>query len=168
VQALERHPTVVLAAGSRVIINRKGRRLFIRNGIGASGVYSGTEIIRRCILSGTNIIGDPVNVMWRRSTMDQAGIFDLEMLYCADVEYWLRLLQAGDLFYDRKPVGSYRIHPSASAISLADKTVDDFLRTVDKVNQRGRIQLSSRQRHRVRFRSWYKNKIRGFLYRFLG
>lgn len=168
VQALERHPTVVLASGSRVIINQKGKQLFKRNGIGNTGVYSGTDVIRRCILSGTNIIGDPVNVLWRRSAMEQAGKFDPEVLYCTDVEFWLRLLQEGDFYFDRTPTGYYRIHSTATANSLSNITVEDFLRTVDKVIQRGGIHLSRTQLRHIRLRSWYKNKIRRFVYRILG
>ena len=100
--------------------------------------------------------------------MDQVGIFDPEVLYCTDVDYWLRLLQGGNLFFDQKPVGFYRIHPSASANALAKVTVDDFLRTVDKVVQRGGISLSSKQRNSVKIKSWYKNKARRLLYCFLG
>lgn len=168
VKALEDHPEAVLASGSRVIVNREGKHLFTRNGIGATGVYRGLDIIRRCILSGTNIIGDPVNVLWRQGAMERAGIFDEEVIYCADIEYWLRLLCDGDLFYDQIPVGHYRIHPSASANSLADVTVKEFLRVADKICMTGKLNLSETERHRVRFRSWYKNRIRKILYRILG
>ena len=168
VQALEKYPSAVLASGSRVIINRKGKRLFTRNGIGATGVYLGAEVIRRCILSGTNIIGDPVNVLWRRSAMERSGTFDPKILYCMDVEFWLRLLTQGDLFFDREPVGFYRIHPSAAANELAEVTVEDFLRTAGKLIQTGVLQLSKTQMRCVRFRSWYKNKIRRILYEVFG
>lgn len=168
VQALQNYPNVVLAAGSRVIINQKGNRLFIRNGIGATGVYGGKDTILRCVLSGTNIIGDPVNVLWRRCAVDQAGRFDPTILYCTDVEYWLRLLSEGDLFYDQEPVGYYRIHASASANALTSVTVEDFLRTANKTVQKGALRLSYRQMRLIRFRSWYKNKIRNFVYRILG
>lgn len=168
VQALQMYPTVVLAAGSRVIINGKGVRFFTRNGIGATGVYKGNKLIRRCILSGTNIIGDPVNVLWRRSAMGEAGKFDPDVLYCTDVEYWLRLLFEGDLFYDQEPVGYYRIHASASANALTSVTVEDFLRTTNKIVQKGAFRFSYWQMWLIRFRSWYKNKMRNFVYRFLG
>jgi glycosyltransferase involved in cell wall biosynthesis len=168
VQALQKYPNVVLAAGSRVIINQKGNRLFTRNGIGATGVYAGKDTILRCLLSGTNIIGDPVNVLWRRCAVDQAGRFDSTILYCTDVEYWLRLLSEGDLFYDQEPVGYYRIHASASANALTRVTVEDFLRTTNKTVQKGAFRLSYWQMRLIRFRSWYKNKIRNFVYRFLG
>jgi glycosyltransferase involved in cell wall biosynthesis len=168
VQALQKYPNVVLAAGSRVIINQKGNRLFTRNGIGATGVYAGKDAILRCLLSGTNIIGDPVNVLWRRCALDQAGGFDPTILYCTDVEYWLRLLSGGDLFYDEEPVGYYRIHPSASANVLTSVTVEDFLRTTNKTVQKAALRLSCWQMRLIRFRSWYKNKIRNLVYRFMG
>jgi len=168
VQAMQMYPAVVLAAGSRVIINGKGVRLFTRNGIGTTGVYTGNKLIRRCILSGTNIIGDPVNVLWRRSAMGEAGKFDPDVLYCTDVEYWLRLLCEGDLFYDQEPVGYYRIHASAAANALTGVTVEDFIRTTNKIVQKGAFRFSCWQMWLIRFRSWYKNKIRNFVYRFLG
>jgi len=168
VQAMQMYPAVVLAAGSRVIINGKGVRLFTRNGIGTTGVYTGNKLIRRCILSGTNIIGDPVNVLWRRSAMGKAGNFDPDVLYCTDVEYWLRLLCEGDLFYDQEPVGYYRIHASASANVLTSVTVEDFLRTTKKIVQKGAFRFSCWQMWLIRFRSWYKNKMRNLVYRFLG
>jgi glycosyltransferase involved in cell wall biosynthesis len=168
VQALESHPSVVLASGSRVIINRNGRKLFTRNGMGSTGVYSGKETVLRCILSGTNIIGDPVNVLCRRSAMDRAGMFDPKILYCTDVEFWLRLLCQGDLFFELRPVGYYRIHPSAAANDLVNVTVEDFLRTAEKMSQEGGVHLSKAQIRLVQFRSWYKNNIRRIMYLFFG
>lgn len=168
VQALQDHPNVVLAAGSRIIVNRQGKRIFIRNGIGASGVYKGADIIRRCIFSGTNIIGDPVAVLWRRSAMDKAGFFDPEILYCTDVEYWLRLLQEGDLFFDRNPVGYYRLHPLSTGRSLVKTTVKDFERTIFKVTQKAQLELTSLQRRGIRFRSWFMNVFRRLIYWLLG
>ena len=168
VRLLDSHPSAAIAAGSRTIINSKGRRLFVRNGIGRSGLYDGRGMIRRCIMSGTNIIGDPVNVMWRRSAMEQVGSFDPEVVYCADVEYWLRLLGVGDLIYDSKPVGLYRIHHQAAATGLANVTVEDFLRTARKQVELGTVALSPLDLGIIRTKSWFKSKARQAIYRWLG
>jgi glycosyltransferase involved in cell wall biosynthesis len=168
VRGLEQQPTAAIAAGSRTIINSAGRRLFVRNGIGRSGLYDGRGMIRRCIMSGTNIIGDPVNVMWRRSAMEQVGSFDPEVVYCTDVEYWLRLLGVGDLIYDSKPVGLYRIHRQAAATGLASVTVEDFLRTARKQVERGTVALSPLDLGIIRTKSWFKSKARQAIYRWLG
>jgi GT2 family glycosyltransferase len=136
--------------------------------MGATGVYCGTETVRRCILSGTNIIGDPVNVLWRRSAMEKAGTFDPDILYCTDVEFWLRLLNLGDLFFDRKPVGYYRIHGKAAATQLESVVLDDFLRMVQKQNRLGNFKLNSIARFRIRLFSCLQNKLTQFLYQILG
>ena len=168
VAALDDNPSASLAAGSRIIINGRGRRLFVRNGIGRTGLYPGRRMIRRCIMSGTNIIGDPVTVMWRRSAMEQVGVFDTGSLYCIDVEYWLRLLGVGDLYYDAVPVGFYRVHAQATATSLTKVTVDDFERTARLQAGRGTVRLSGSDVRILRMKSWLQSKLRQAIYRWLG
>jgi glycosyltransferase involved in cell wall biosynthesis len=73
VRALQSNPAAVVASGARTIINSKGKVLFNRSGIRKTGLYPGRAMIRRCIMAGSNIIGDPVNVMWRRSAMEKVG-----------------------------------------------------------------------------------------------
>ena len=168
VGALQSHPAASLASGTRVIINRHGRPLFHRNGIGLSGVNSGKDIIRRCVYAGTNLIGDPVNVMWRRSAMEKAGLFDPGIVYCTDLDFWLRLLAGGDLYFDRDPVGYYRIHPSAATSRLGRVIVEDFLHTVRKQIASGILEVSPHDMRGIRWRAWLKNAIRQILYRVLG
>ncbi len=168
VKVLREHPEVVVASGARTIINSKGKILFKRSGIRKSGVYSGSEIIRRCIMAGTNIIGDPVNVMWRRSAMEQVGLFDPTVVYCTDVEYWLRLLSVGDLYYDADTIGFYRIHGNAAATSLANVTVQDFLHTAQLQAERGSVTLSKTDLRIISMKSHIQSIVRQNLYRILG
>jgi len=168
VQALQKHPNVVLAAGSRVIINQKGNRLFTRNGIRSRGIHTGSSMIRRCILAGTNIIGDPVCVMWRRTGIDQLGFFDPSILYCTDLEYWLRLLSIGDLYYDTAPVAFYRIHKSSAGVGLAGVVVDDFLRTAKLNIKRSGIHLTDLQLKIAGLKSLLMNVVRQIIYGILG
>lgn len=168
VRALDAHPSAVVASGARVIINSRGKRLFVRNGIGRTGLYPGRAMIRRSIMSGTNIIGDPVNVMWRRSAMEEVGIFDPSVVYCTDVEYWMRLLSVGDLYYDAEPVGFYRIHAEAAATGLAGVTVRDFLHTARLQEARGSVSLSPFDLRIIATKSRFKSLLRQMIYRLLG
>jgi glycosyltransferase involved in cell wall biosynthesis len=167
VKALLDHPEVVVASGARTIINSKGKVLFNRSGIKKTGIYSGHEMIRRCIMAGTNIIGDPVNVMWRRSAMEKIGLFDLSVVYCTDIEYWLRLLSVGDLYYDTEPTGYYRIHANATGPSLADITVQDFIRCAQLQAERGSVTLSPNNFKIIAFKSRLQSLIRGIIYKTL-
>jgi len=168
VNAMQSNPAVVVASGARTIINSKGKMLFTRSGIRKSGVYPGRAMIRRCIMAGTNIIGDPVNVMWRRSAMEKVGFFDPTVVYCTDIEYWLRLLSEGDLYYDAKPTGYYRIHVNAAGPSLAGVTVQDFVHTAKLQADRGSVRLSARDLRMIAWKSRLQCKLRQYLYRLLG
>lgn len=166
--ALEKHPSVVLASGARILIDRHGRRLFTRNAMGATQVYHGKDAIRRCLLAGTNIIGDPVNVLWRREAMKQAGTFDDRITYCTDMDYWLRLLGQGDLFFDSSPTGLYRIHGQAAATRLGSVVVDEILKVAQKQVRAGNVRVSPYEQLKIRLLSWLQNRIRQVLYKIFG
>ena len=168
VKALQEHPEAVLASGARTIINSKGKSLFKRSGIRKKGIHAGPGIISRCIMAGANIIGDPVCVMWRRSATEQLGYFDPSVVYCTDMEYWLRLLSIGDLYYDTEPVGFYRIHKNAAARGLAGVAAADIVHTARLQVQRGSIQLSDLQLRLVGLNSHFMGLVRQTIYRTLG
>ena len=168
VRALREHPSAILTSGARLIINSKGKILFTRNAIRKKGVYTGTSMIRQCIFAGTNIIGDPVCVLWRRAGTDQLGFFDPSILYCTDLEYWLRLLSIGDLYYDTAPVAFYRIHKSSAGVGLAGVVVDDFLRTAKLNIKRSGIHLTDLQLKIAGLKSLLMNVVRQIIYGILG
>jgi len=168
VRALREHPSAILTSGARLIINSKGKILFTRNAIRKKGVYTGTSMIRQCIFAGTNIIGDPVCVLWRRAGTDQLGFFDPSILYCTDLEYWLRLLSIGDLYYDTAPVAFYRIHKRSAGVGLAGVVVDDFLRTAKLNIKRSGIHLTELQLKIAGIKSLLMNLVRQIIYRALG
>jgi glycosyltransferase involved in cell wall biosynthesis len=168
IAALRDNPSASVASGSRIIINGAGKKLFVRNAMGASGLYPGKSVIRRCIMAGTNIIGDPVNVMWRRSAMEKVGLFDPSIVYCTDVEFWLRLLGVGDLSHDSVPTGFYRIHGAATTAGMAGVTVEDFLRTARLQQQMGSVTLSRRDEVVIRAKSALQSFTRQWIYKLLG
>lgn len=168
VKALQDHPEAVLASGSRIIINSKGKPLFKRSGIAKNGIHAGPGVIRRCIMAGANIIGDPVCVMWRRSATEQLGYFDPSVVYCTDMEYWLRLLSIGDLYYDTEPVGFYRIHKNAAARGLAGVAAEDIVHTARLQVERGSIHLNELQLDIVRLNSHIMGLLRQAIYKVLG
>ena len=168
VEALQRYPNVVFATGARVIINSKGKKLFTTNRLGSRGVIPGRDAIRRCALAGTNIIGDPVHVMWRSSAMERLGSFDPAVIYATDLEYWLRLLTIGDLYYDPSPSGLYRIHGEANSSDSWKATTDWVLEIFRKQVQSNNLSLSGLQLQWITAKAYIHGFARGQIYRFLG
>jgi len=168
VKIFDAHPRVTVVAGARTVINAAGNRLFTRCGIAKEGVYVGRDMVRRCLLSGTNIIGDPVVVMCRRSSIEEVGLFDPTVVYCTDLEMWLRLLGVGDLYFSTDPVGYYRIHGGAAARGFRNVVVRDFLHTASLQEKRGTVKFTQFERKQMAVKSYAQGLIRQWLYRFLG
>jgi len=168
VRALREHPRAILASGARMIINSQGKKLFVRNGVGGTGIYNGKDIIHKCIKAATNIIGDPVCTMWRRSATIQLGLFDTSVFYCTDMEYWLRLLSVGDLYYDSKPVGLYRIHKNATTVKIAKSVASDMVHTATIQAQRGSIKLSKYGLFILCIKATLLSLLRQLCYKILG
>jgi glycosyltransferase involved in cell wall biosynthesis len=168
VKALLDNPSASVASGSRIIINADGRERFVRNGIGRTGLYEGRKIIRRCLMAGTNIVGDPVNVMWRRSAMERIGAFDPSVVYCTDIDYWLRMLGVGDLYFDAKPTGYYRVHAGAAAVGLAQVAAQDFIRVGELQVKLGNVSLSRFEEWFMKKKSFLASLLRQTAYRLLG
>lgn len=168
VRLLEAHPSASVVAGARIIVNADGRRLFTRCGIRRDGLQDGKKAIRNCLLSGTNMIGDPVVVMWRRSAMEKVGFFDPSVVYCTDMEMWLRFLEVGDLYFTTQPVGYYRIHGLAAARGLRNIVVRDFLHTASLLEKRGSVKFTRVDRILIAVKSYLKGMCRQWLYRWFG
>jgi glycosyltransferase involved in cell wall biosynthesis len=168
VKALHERKSVSVCSGSRIIINETGKKLFVRNGVGGTGIYNGKDIIHKCIKAATNIIGDPVCTMWRRSATIQLGLFDTSVFYCTDMEYWLRLLSVGDLYYDSKPVGLYRIHKNATTVKIAKSVASDMVHTATIQAQRGSIKLSKYGLFVLCIKATLLSLLRQLCYKILG
>ena len=168
VEGLRQNPNVVLATGSRVIINAKGKRLFTTNRLGKKGVTDGKEAIKRCALAATNIIGDPVHVMWRKSAMENVGSFDPSVRYATDLDYWLRLLSVGDLYYDPTPAGYYRIHGSADSSGQWKATTDWVLKIFDAQREMNHLKLSDLKFSHIAVKAYVQGFLRGQIYKYLG
>ena len=166
-EALRLNPKVVLVTGSRIIINAKGKKLFTTNRLGKKGVLRGSDAVRRCALAGTNIIGDPVHVMWRRSAMEQIGSFDPAVRYATDLDYWLRLLNVGDLYYDPSPAGLYRIHGGADSSGQWKATTDWVLKIFDTQRKLNNLQLSNWMFALIAVKAYLQGSLRGQIYKHL-
>ena len=61
-----------------------------------------------------NKIGEPSAVMYPTSLVKRAGGYDPQFSQFADFEYWIRLLQFGDIVYVNKPLCSFRVHAGSN------------------------------------------------------
>lgn len=119
VAALTAHPSAVLAASARDIIDATGTTVLRGRGLrGLRGEVTGTEAIRHTVLAGTNIFGEPASVMFRRSALAHAGGWDCRFPYLIDLATYCSVLLHGNLVTVPGPLAAFRVSRSQWSVEL--------------------------------------------------
>lgn len=167
VRALEDHPEAVLTFCRRHIVRPDGRRLLTRGGPWATGPVHGSQVFRRCLLAGTNLIGEPTAVLLRSDVLSRSGGFDGSIPYLIDLDLWLRLMEYGSAWSIGEPLVSFRISSgqwSAALISHQSQAFNQFTR---KILASGRYQASFLDRVRGALAANLNAIKRAWVYRLL-
>lgn len=167
VRALEANPSAALTASTRMVVNSMGKPLFARSCYRKTGLYDGRAALHKCLFAGTNTIGDPVAVMFRAELLQRSGLFEPSVVYCTDMDLWLRLLLHGDLHFIAESLSYYRIHKGSTGKALREKTVRDFMHVVDRIEEVGGMRYSPFARWQMAAKSRIKSRLRQAVYSLL-
>jgi glycosyltransferase involved in cell wall biosynthesis len=118
VKVLNDHPDVELVHCARKIIDPKSNTLALRKQREAEGIKESAASLRRIVRSGTNPIGEPASVMFRRETAQRIGGFSDADMYAIDIDYWARLLAEGKRYYIDEILSSFRVWPDSASVRL--------------------------------------------------
>lgn len=119
VEALEAHPRGVLAASPRHVIDAVGAPVMRNRGLaGLRGEVNGAEAIRRTVLAGTNIFGEPASVLVRRAALIDAGGWDARFPYLIDEATYCSVLLRGNLIAVPRPLAAFRVSESQWSVQL--------------------------------------------------
>lgn len=132
VHLLEAHPPAVLATSARELIDEHSRPAGVWNHLRTPGRHAGAAVISRCFRSNHNLIGEPSAVLLRRSALDRGFSPDLRQL--VDLEFWLHLLQRGDLVYTPEALVAFRLH-AGQQTQANDRRAVGQLETVRLLDQ---------------------------------
>ncbi|WP_082129461.1 glycosyltransferase family 2 protein [Mycobacterium haemophilum] len=128
VAALVAHPSAVLAASSRDIIDAVGTLVMRDRGLkGLSGEIAGDEAIRRTVRAGTTIFGEPVSVLFRRSVLADAGGWDSHVSYVIDLATCCAVLLLGNLVTVPGPLAAFRLSQSQWSVQLVHAQADQAI-----------------------------------------
>jgi len=125
---------VMMVASCRDIIDEQGRKIFRRHYPGSSGRVAGHEVIRKIVRRGTNIIGEVSSVIIRREAVATAGEFDGSIPYVIDLDYWVRVLQHGDLLVMKEYLSAYRVSGTSWSVAITASQAENFATFITKIN----------------------------------
>jgi len=120
VEAMDAHPSVVLVAAQRDLIDSRGGILTSRRGLaGLTGRVPGRAAARHTVVAGANIFGEPACVLIRRATLDEAGGWDGRHPYVIDEATYVNVLLRGDFLGIDTALAAFRISSSQWSVRLA-------------------------------------------------
>jgi glycosyltransferase involved in cell wall biosynthesis len=105
---LEGHPDASLAVCGREIIDENSQRVRIKGFAGRQLTVSGAEAIAQTVGTGSNLIGEPSCVLFRRADAERG--FDPHYRQLVDLEMWFHLLRSGGLVYTPECLCAFRRH----------------------------------------------------------
>ena len=118
VRVLDKYPEVELVHCARKIIDPSGNILTTRKPRESEGIKESSDSLKYIVRSGTNPIGEPASVMFRRTTKERIEGFSDADMYSIDVEYWSRLLAEGKRYYIDEVLSSFRVWPESASVKL--------------------------------------------------
>jgi len=108
VALFEERPSASLAVCAREIIDENSRRVRIKGYAGRRLTASGAAAIAHTVGSGSNLIGEPSCVLFRRADAERG--FDPRYRQLVDLEMWFHLLRCGDLVFTPQCLCAFRRH----------------------------------------------------------
>lgn len=135
VGVFQHNPKVALVCCSRDIIDIAGKKLIRRSFAGVEGQISGSKAVKKIVRSGTNRLGEPGAILFKRSLISAENHFSDQYPYVIDLGLWIKLLSLGDLYVIQKPLCAFRVSPQSESVNSRHFHRDDFsryIRSLDK------------------------------------
>ena len=120
VAALKAHPSAVLTASPRDIIDATDRPVLRNRGLmGLRGEVAGADAVRRTVRVGTTVFGEPASVLFRRAALADAGGWDHRFPYLIDLAtYCAVLLRGGTFVAVPGSLSAFRVSASQWSVAL--------------------------------------------------
>lgn len=135
----DRDERIALVFGARTILDTNGKILITRGYGRTSGLVSAAELARASVIKGTNPIGEPGAVLFRKSLADRVGLFDASQGYVVDLDYWLRLLAHGGAWYLADPVSAFRVSGGSWSVRIGTAQAREYWIFLDRMAAAGLV-----------------------------
>jgi len=137
VRAFQKSPSenIVLVCCGRDIIDSDGKTIFHRKFYGTNGVVPGTNGVKKIVRSGTNPLGEPGAILFRKDLLIQTGNFIDTFPYVIDLYLWVKILLFGNLYVVPESLCAFRVHPQSASVNtrhLHSHDFSGFIKSLDK------------------------------------
>ena len=110
----------------RKVIKSNGKEAFGSFYKFRAGNYSAKTAVKCCVVSGTNLIGEPMAVLFRASVLKTNNIVLGSNNYTIDLDMYFKLLKYGRLLVLKENLAAFRIYSDSMSGSLGFKHFYQF------------------------------------------
>ncbi len=101
IEMFQRHPNLSLVSTRGWFIDENSNRIRSMGDLLPPGIYNSNEMVKGALWIlvnyGSTIFNYPSGVLIKREAVSKAGWFDVNMKQLGDMDYYLRILQHGDM-----------------------------------------------------------------------
>jgi glycosyltransferase involved in cell wall biosynthesis len=135
---LSAEPRASLVAARRTIIDARDRVVIRARGLGSlrrggtPRLVEAQEIIRACARAGTNLLGEPASVLFRRQFLPEP-LLEKQWNFEGDLDLYFRCLENGPAILDEDVSAFFRASPqqvSAKFVSVQISEIEHFFHTM--------------------------------------
>ncbi|MBS0584398.1 MAG: glycosyltransferase family 2 protein [Proteobacteria bacterium] len=159
---------LALVFGAREVVDASGRKILRRAAFGAAARrIEAHALIRACVRRGTNLVGEPGNVLLRRELVERLGPFDASYGYMVDLDYWFRALQCGDAYYLAETLSEFRISGGSWSVAIGARQYQQFRDFARKYAAMPEYRIGRRDLAQGIAMGWVNARARQWIYRWL-
>jgi len=130
VHDLVAHQDAVMAIAARDIVDAHGKTIFRERGLaGLKGDYlSGQQVMHTCYRQGTNVIGEPLAVLFRTDVLKEALPWQDDNPLMLDLSMYAKVAQRGGVVIRRNSLGAFRVSNASWSTRLAREQLEQTAR----------------------------------------
>ena len=120
-------PSGVMVASRRRIVDEAGGLISAERGLGRlRGQQRGSDVLDEILRLGSNILGEPSAVLFRRDHFRMTSGFSPAAAFTIDLDMWVRLARQGSIYCDPRAVCDFRVSGGQWSVRLANRQADEM------------------------------------------
>jgi glycosyltransferase involved in cell wall biosynthesis len=123
-----------LVSCQRTIIDPEGKTLIKKVNFIDGGRKEPSDLIRKMVRMGTNIVGEPVCGLYPSVLLGKTRGYSARIPYTIDLEFWVQLLRLGDLWMIDEPLCAFRISNVSWSSRIGEMRHQQFLEFMAEVS----------------------------------
>ena len=124
------NPDAAMAVAQRDVISASGKVLYRQRGLHglAPGVHSGHDVLKSVYLGGTNILGEPHVILFRREHVLNAMPWHSRRHYSLDLDTYTSILELARAVtvVRKESIGAFRVSTSSWSTRLVSSQLDEL------------------------------------------